>query len=270
MPNANRRASTRNRLARDAQARAEAAARRRKHRLALLGAVLAFLVLAGAGIFWAVRDSSGKAATATPSATAASCLWSVVPTDARAKEMRDVGTPPGTAVPRTGTATMTITTNRGVIKVAVDRAKAPCAAASFTYLASKRFFDNSPCHRLVDTTLHALHCGDPAGDGWGGPTYRYADENVPTDRRPAYPKGTVALANGGENTNQSQFYIIWADSDVSAEAPILGQVTEGLDIVEAVAKGGNDGAFEKNADGTPGPGGGHPKLPVTIQSLTVR
>jgi peptidyl-prolyl cis-trans isomerase B (cyclophilin B) len=265
--------AARNRLARDAAARAEAAGRRRRQRGAMLGAGLLVVVLGVVGVVWLTQStgSSHPIASASTSSTPtpAACSWSVVPSNARATEMRDVGTPPATGEPRTGTATMTITTNRGTIKVQIDRAKVPCAAASFTYLASEKFFDNTPCHRLVDNALHALHCGDPAGDGWGGPAYRYADENVPVNRRPAYPKGTVALANGGVNTNQSQFYIIDADSDVSAQAPVLGQVTQGIEIVEEVAKAGNDGAFEKNADGSPGPGGGHPKLGVTIQSLTI-
>jgi peptidyl-prolyl cis-trans isomerase B (cyclophilin B) len=262
---------TRARLAREAAARRAEATARRRRRGALIGAGTAVVVLAAVAVIWIGRSggSAAPTAAASPSATTAACAWSVVPENARAKEMRDAGTPPATNEPRTGTVTMTITTNRGVIKVLIDRAKTPCAAASFAYLAGKKFFDNTPCHRLVDSTLHALHCGDPAGDGWGGPTYRYIDENLPVDRRPAYPKGTVALANGGENTNQSQFYLIFADSDLSAQAPVLGQVTEGLEIVEAVAKAGNDRAFETNADGTPGPGGGHPKEPVTIQTLTV-
>jgi peptidyl-prolyl cis-trans isomerase B (cyclophilin B) len=262
---------TRSRLAREAAARAEATARRRKRRGALFGAATALVVLVAVAVVWFTRGGDG-ASTAAPSAppSAAQCSWSVVPENARAKQMRDVGTPPATGEPRTGTVTMTITTNRGVIKVLIDRAKTPCAAASFAYLAGRKFFDGTSCHRLVDSALHALHCGDPAGDGWGGPAYRYLDENLPVNRRPAYPKGTVALANGGQNTNQSQFYLIFADTDdTSAQAPVLGQVTEGLEIVEAVAKGGGDGAFEKNSDGSPGPGGGHPKLPVTIQSLTV-
>jgi peptidyl-prolyl cis-trans isomerase B (cyclophilin B) len=238
----------------------------------VLVAATATGVVAVVATVWVVTSVVGRhPSAARPAAqpSTAPCDWSVVPVAARAKEMRDVGTPPPLGEPRSGTVTMTLTTNRGVIKIEVDRAKTPCAAASFTYLAGLRFFDNTPCHRLVDRNLFALHCGDPAGDGWGGPTYRYADENVPTGRRPAYPKGTVALANGGDNTNQSQFYIVYAESDVSAQAPVLGHVTQGLEIIEELAKAGHDGAFEKNSDGSPGPGGGRPKQPLTIQTLTV-
>jgi peptidyl-prolyl cis-trans isomerase B (cyclophilin B) len=264
-----RRDAARSRLARAAADRAEAAARKRRRRFAGLAAGVAVVTLAVLGVVWLAGGSSDPAAAPTPSPSATPCSWSVVPPAARAKEMRDVGTPPATGEPRSGTARMTVTTNRGVIKVDLDRAKAPCAAASFTYLAGLRFFDNTPCHRLVDTALHALHCGDPSGTGWGGPAYRYLDENLPVDRRPAYPKGTVALANGGENTDQSQFYLIFADSDLPAQVPVVGQVTEGIEIVVELAKAGHDGAFETNPDGSPGPGGGHPKQPLTIQSLTI-
>ena len=44
---------------------------------------------------------------------------------------------------------MTIDTNLGAIKVEIGPAKAPCTAASFTYLAGKKFFDSTKCHRLV-------------------------------------------------------------------------------------------------------------------------
>ena len=44
---------------------------------------------------------------------------------------------------------MTITTNLGAIEVDVNTAKAPCTAASMTYLASKNFYDGTKCHRLT-------------------------------------------------------------------------------------------------------------------------
>src|SRR6266545_5770660 len=116
---------TRGRLAREAAARAEAATRRRRQRGALVGAGVAVAVLATVAVVWIARSGGSGTPAAAPSASAsaAPCAWSVVPENARAKEMRDVGTPPATGEPRTGTVTMTITTNRGVIKVLIDRAK---------------------------------------------------------------------------------------------------------------------------------------------------
>ena len=116
---------------------------------------------------------------------------------------------------------MTVTTNQGTIRIQVDTAKAPCTAASLTYLASLNFFDNSMCHRLsiadstsTDTTsnMYILQCGDPSGTGTGGPDYYVADENLPTDKSPAYPEGTVAMANSGPNTNGSQFFLVYEDT----------------------------------------------------------
>ena len=257
----------RQRVAQTLAARAEAEATRRRRIRALAGAGVAVILLVGLAGWWLARPS-GRAGTAPPAPTTVTCAWSTIPVEARAKEMRDVGTPPATA-PRTGTATMTITTNLGVIAVRVDRAAVPCAAANFAYLAGKHFFDHTSCHRIIDTGLFAIHCGDPAGDGFGGPPYRYADENLPVDRRPTYAKGVVALVNAGPNTNQSQFYLVYADSEVEPSLPVLGRITTGLDLVGQVAAAGHDSGFVKNADGTAGPGGGHPRKPLTITSLTV-
>jgi peptidyl-prolyl cis-trans isomerase B (cyclophilin B) len=265
------RGAARARVARQLASRGEQAALRRRRRAAVIGAAAAAVLLVAAGVWWLARPSGGKpAATASAAPTSEGpCDWSVIPANARSKDMRDVGTPPAGGEPRTGSATMTITTNLGVVKVQIDRARVPCAAASFAYLAGRHFFDSSPCHRLVDKGLHALQCGDPAGTGWGGPPYRYADENLPTGKRPAYPKGTAALANAGENTNQSQFFLVYADSDTQPSLPVLGRITEGLEIIEQVAAAGHDNGFATNPDGTQGPGGGHPTKPVTIISLTV-
>jgi peptidyl-prolyl cis-trans isomerase B (cyclophilin B) len=62
---------------------------------------------------------------------------------------------------------------------------------------------------------------------------------------------------------------VYADSDVEPSLPVLGRITTGLDIVEQVAAAGHDNTFAKNPDGTDGPGGGHPRKPLTILSLTV-
>jgi peptidyl-prolyl cis-trans isomerase B (cyclophilin B) len=264
------RAAARARVAQRLAARTEHENARRRRLRAAVAAAAAVLLIAG-GVWWLSRPSGGGHAVTGPAAPTSEgpCDWSVIPPNARSKDMRDVGTPPASGEPRTGTVTMTITTNLGVIKVEVDRAKVPCAAANFAYLAGTHFFDNSPCHRLVDQGLFALQCGDPAGTGWGGPPYRYRDENLPVGKRPAYPRGTVAVANAGENTNQSQFFLVYRDSDTQPTLPVLGRVTEGLEILDPVAAAGHDDAFVRNPDGTPGPGGGHPKKPVTILSLTI-
>jgi peptidyl-prolyl cis-trans isomerase B (cyclophilin B) len=216
-----------------------------------------------------------KSKTASPgastSATPTGCSWKpkVDPSASPAPapppgSIKDVGTPPATGEPRTGSQTMTITMNVGTVEVQVDTAHAPCTAASFTYLAGKKFFDNTPCHRLTTSGIYVLQCGDPSGTGAGGPSYEFADENLPTDKRPAYAAGTVAMANAGAGTNGSQFFIVYKDLDqLPPNYTVWGKVTKGLDVVQKVADAGVTPADQSN------PGDGKPKTAVTIESLTV-
>jgi peptidyl-prolyl cis-trans isomerase B (cyclophilin B) len=161
---------------------------------------------------------------------------------------------------------MTITTNVGVIEVAVDTAKAPCTAASMTYLASRHFFDNSKCHRLVTEGIKVLQCGDPSGTGMGGPTYKMAEENLPnvTDPLKAYPAGVLAMAKTqAPNSTGSQFFIVYGESQLSPDYTVLGMLTKGLDVVQKIGAAGAVGPDGKAAlDGAP-------KNPVTITSLTM-
>ena len=86
---------------------------------------------------------------------------------------------------------MTISTNRGDIKVSLDKDKAPCTVNSFVSLAKQGYFDNTHCHRLTVTGIFVLQCGDPRATGKvddpnasaGGPGYYVKDELVDNDPR---------------------------------------------------------------------------------------
>jgi peptidyl-prolyl cis-trans isomerase B (cyclophilin B) len=201
----------------------------------------------------------------------ATCAWTDIPAEQRSPTTKDVGLPPTTAK-NTGSQTMTIDTNLGPITAKLNLADVPCTAASFAHLAEKKFFDNTKCHRLVTQGLQVLQCGDPSvtGTGWketdgtGGPAYRFAEENLPTDKRPPYPAGVIAMANSGQpGSTGSQFFIVYGDSQLDPAYTVLGTVTGGLDLVAQVGAAGDDGAFAQQA------GGGHPKKEVLIKSLTV-
>jgi peptidyl-prolyl cis-trans isomerase B (cyclophilin B) len=272
------RASARARLEREMTLRAEAAQRRRRLQAAIGAGAAVLLVIVGVVLLVTLTgngkkksSTAGSSPSASASASPTSCQWKpkVDPSASAAPapppgSIKDVGTPPASGEPRSGTQTMTITMNVGTVEVTVDTAHAPCTAASFTYLASKKFFDNTPCHRLVTEGIYVLQCGDPSGTGAGGPSYEFADENLPTDKRPAYPAGTVAMANAGAGTNGSQFFIVYKDIDqLPPNYTVWGKVTKGLDVVQKVADGGVDPADPSN------PGDGKPKTKTTIQSLTV-
>ncbi len=263
------RAAARAKLEREMAARAAAAHRRRRLQAGIGAAVAVLLVLGGTIWLVASLGSGGKkastAASATPSAAAApgTCTW--LPDDPKANpSLKNVGTPPGTGNPHAGTQDMAIATNRGTIKVTLDVAKAPCASASFSYLAGKKFFDNTTCHRLVTSGIYVLQCGDPTGTGMGGPTYKYAEENLPTGKSPAYPAGTLAMAKtSAPSTTGSQFFIVYKDTELPADYTVVGKVTSGLDVVQKVAAAGAVDTSGKAATD------GAPKDKLTITSLRV-
>ncbi|MEU4775932.1 peptidylprolyl isomerase [Micromonospora sp. NPDC023644] len=265
------RAAARARLEKEMAERA-ARARKRRQTQAIVGAA-SVLVLVVAGTIWLVTTlgDDDKTDTAGPAAGNVQCAWTEVPTDQRSKQIKDVGLP-AVQQANTGTQTMTIDTNLGPITATVDRAAVPCTAGSFTHLAEKNFFDNSKCHRLVTEGIKVLQCGDPSatGKGWretdgtGGPSYRLAEENLPTDKRPPYPEGVIAMANSGQpGSTGSQFFIVYGDSPLDPNYTVLGTITGGMDLVKQVAAAGDDKAFAKQA------GGGHPKKEVVIKKLTM-
>jgi len=196
------------------------------------------------------------------------CTWT--PNSGGGK-VKDVGTPPPTAV-KSGTATLTMDTNLGKIVATLDKSKVPCTTASFEYLSSKKFWDNTKCHRLVnEKSFQVLQCGDPFAtgkgyretDGQGGPSYMMAEENLPTDTNNPYPAGSIAMAKTeNPGTTGSQFFICTANTQLPASYTLLGKITSGLDIVQGVVKAGDDGAFASSA------GGGHPKKELDIKTLT--
>ena len=97
----------------------------------------------------------------------------------------------------------------GDVTITMDRAKAPCTVNSFVSLAGQGYFDQTRCHRLADSGIFILQCGDPTGTGQGGPGYQFANE---TDGTESYTRGVVAMANAGPGTNGSQFFLVWDDS----------------------------------------------------------
>jgi cyclophilin family peptidyl-prolyl cis-trans isomerase len=275
--NKQRRQSAQRHLQRQLERRAELARRRRRN-LGIVATAIAVVVVVGAallltGVFQG-DDSSQAAADSSTSASSAaaarttnadgtvSCVYT--PDDSGNPNLKDVGTPPSPeATPTQGTSTLLMSTGQGDLTLTLDKATAPCAAASFAYLAQQKFFDGSSCHREVNQeTFGVLQCGDPTGTGQGGPTYKY-DEEVTPDT--TYPRGTIAMANSGQpGSTGSQFFLCFVDTQLSPDYTAVGSVDEaGLAVLDQIAAAGNDGSFE------PSPGGGAPNVPVTISSMSV-
>ena len=148
----------------------------------------------------------------------------------------------------------------GTVRVVLDRVSAPCTVNSFVSLARQKFYDNTRCHRLVDSRIFILQCGDPTGSGTGGPGYTYADETDGTER---YTGGVVAMANGGPNTNGSQFFLVYEDSSqLDPNYTVFGRMDDASRRVVARM------AFE-GQDGRNPSGGGRPNNPSEIRSVTL-
>jgi peptidyl-prolyl cis-trans isomerase B (cyclophilin B) len=162
---------------------------------------------------------------------------------------------------------MSIATNQGPIGVQLDNGQAPCTVNSFVSLAQQGYFNDTHCHRLTTGgDLFVLQCGDPKGDGTGGPGYQFADEYPSNQYLPddparskaiVYPRGTLAMANAGAGTNGSQFFIVYKDSKLPPNYTIFGQVdAKDMGVLEKIAAAGT-------VDGSPD---GKPKTDVVIQS----
>ncbi|NIL76882.1 MULTISPECIES: peptidylprolyl isomerase [Rhodococcus] len=181
-------------------------------------------------------------------------------------------TPPATdGVSTQGTVDVAITTSQGPIQLVLDRGEAPCTVNSFTSLATQSYFDDTTCHRLTTTPgLEVLQCGDPSGQGNRGPGYEFANE-YPTTAYPVgdpassqpvvYPRGTVAMANAGPDTNGSQFFLVYADSVLPPQYTVFGTISEeGLATLDKVAAAGV---------ATPG-GDGAPNAEVTLETVVAQ
>lgn len=197
--------------------------------------------------------------TSAPSATGLECAEPpALPAAVPSFSQSDLPAPAPTD-PSTVTATMATTC--GDIVLELDASAAPQTVASFEFLAAEGYWDDSPCHRLTTSGIFVLQCGDPTGSGRSNPGYGYGIENAPADG--LYPPGTLAMARTQDpNSNGGQFFIVWDDTQLPTDGggySVFGRVTEGLDIVEAVAaQGGAGGA----ADGAPA-------QPISILSVEV-
>ncbi len=134
-----------------------------------------------------------------------------------------------------GTA-VRLTTEEGDVVVGLFTESAPVAAENFLNLANEGFYDDVGFHRAVPGFV--LQGGDPDGTGMGGPDYRIEDEEVVG----RYGRGIVAMARTQEPDSQgSQFFIILddeAEADLEAYRTyvIVGRVTEGMDVVDAIVE----------------------------------
>ncbi len=198
--------------------------------------------------------SSSTSTSASPATDGGTCEY-VASGDAA----KPVNPPPTTGVPTSGMVTFSIKMTEGPLTVRMDRSLAPCTVNSFASLADQGYFNQTKCHRLTESGIFVLQCGDPTGTGSGGPGYQFADE---VDGTETYGAGTVAMANAGPNTNGSQFFLVWADSQLPPKYTVFGQLdAASLDVVagQIASQGRSTGGSS---------GDGKPVATAEIESVT--
>jgi peptidyl-prolyl cis-trans isomerase B (cyclophilin B) len=291
--NEQRRANAKRKLERQLERRAQQAKRRRILLLAA-GSILAVAVIVAVVLTIINTKHEHQSSTAAPTTTSgapeattaapgqtgqaaplpaftpsanlgANCQYPASP-DPAAKRVN----PPRTGKVPTDPAQVSasMVTNQGHIGLMLANNESPCTVNSFASLIGQKYFDRTKCHRLTTSAdLGVLQCGDPKGDGTGGPGYQFANE-YPTDQYPPndpkaqepvlYPRGTVAMANAGPNTNGSQFFLVYKDSQLPPQYTVFGTIqADGLATLDKIAKAGVAGGAEDGA----------PAQDVTITSL---
>jgi len=131
----------------------------------------------------------------------------------------------------------TISTTKGEIVVALDAAAAPLTVNNFVFLAREGFYDGLTFHRVEPGFV--IQGGDPVGTGSGGPGYQ-----VEAEIGLSHIQGAIATARLGDQANPerrssgSQFYITLEPTPfLDGAYTVFGQVTDGMDVVQAIAVG---------------------------------
>ncbi|WP_329122816.1 peptidylprolyl isomerase [Streptomyces sp. NBC_01353] len=252
-----RRQLAREKFVRQQQRRQDARLKARR-RNTVIAASLAVVLAAGGAVYASVALTDGGRKGSDDAAAS----------DAPTPTASESTTPePAMTVDKKATYTMALKTNEGDISIAMDAAKTPRTVNSFKHLADKKYFDGTKCHRLTTDGIFVLQCGDPKGDGTGGPGYTIPDENLDSlgkagaNGSVTFPAGTVAMANTGQpGTGGSQFFLVYKDTKLPPSYTPFGKIdAAGLKAVQEVAKAGVEGGAKDGA----------PKKPVTIEKATV-
>lgn len=159
----------------------------------------------------------------------------------------------------------TIDTNHGQITIQLFDKLAPTTVENFTRLAKKGYYDGTTFHRVISDFM--IQGGDPEGNGTGGESiWGHPFEDEFTDQL-FNLRGALSMANSGPNTNGSQFFIVqnknmpkryiremepagYPKEIIHAYKPykqggtpwldgrhtVFGQVIDGMDVVDKIAK----------------------------------
>ena len=114
---------------------------------------------------------------------------------------------------------------------------APESVRNFISLANQGFYNGLIFHRVISGFM--IQGGDPQGTGMGGPGYCIKGEFKANGHpnKLSHKRGVLSFARSQSfNSAGSQFFIMHADGDfLDGQYAAFGAVTEGLDVVDAIA-----------------------------------
>ena len=131
---------------------------------------------------------------------------------------------------------------RVVIELRPDLA--PVTVARIKELARAHFYDGLKFHRVIDGFM--AQTGDPRGDGTGG-----SGKNLKAEFNSAhFVRGTLGMARASDpDSADSQFFICFAPAPfLDGKYTVFGQVTSGMEFVDAIKKGSGDSGTVNNPD----------------------
>ncbi len=129
--------------------------------------------------------------------------------------------------------------DKGVIKLELDADEAPITVENFVNLVKDGFYDGLTFHRVANNFM--IQGGDPKGDGTGGSDKTIKGEFSANGVKNniSHKRGVISMARNSISMDSasSQFFIVQADSEaLDGQYAAFGHVTEGMDIVDDIAK----------------------------------
>ena len=115
---------------------------------------------------------------------------------------------------------------------------APNTVRNFISLVKKGFYDGVIFHRVIPGFM--IQGGDPTGTGMGGPGYsiegEFTSNGFQNDLK--HTRGVLSMARAMDpNSAGSQFFIMhMAAPHLDKQYAAFGKVTEGMDVVDAIAR----------------------------------
>jgi len=127
----------------------------------------------------------------------------------------------------------------GIIRLELYPNVAPKTVENFRTLVSEGFYDGLTFHRIIAGFM--IQGGDPEGTGMGGSSKTVVGEFSANgvENNLSHKRGVISMARSNAmDSASSQFFIVHEDSTfLDGQYAAFGMVTEGMDVVDAIAKG---------------------------------